>query len=157
MEEVRVRIAGVDHAAARDAAAPDASVQDAGAISAMLFEFNGEGLDAGALARRLVEVRGLETVFLAEQGNEALGLLVLRTVPTLSDPQDWAEITELYVRPAAQCRGVGRALMAAALEYARHRGCTEVHLLVDPENEPALAFYRALGFCQDSWEMRRQI
>ncbi|MFN2290939.1 MAG: hypothetical protein ACK2UC_07110 [Anaerolineae bacterium] len=32
-----------------------------------------------------------------------------------------------------------------------------LHLLVDPENEAALAFYEALGFCRDSWEMRRAL
>jgi len=152
MEEVRVRIAG-----GQDTGAGDAAARDAGAISALLFEFNREGLEAEALARRLVEVRGLETVFLAERSHEPLGVLVLRTVPTLSEPEDWAEITELYVRPAARRQGIGRALMGAALEYARRRGCTEIHLLVDPENEPALAFYRATGFHQDSWEMRRRL
>ncbi|MEJ2211059.1 MAG: GNAT family N-acetyltransferase [Anaerolineae bacterium] len=144
---MKVRIAG----------AGDAPERDAAAISALLFEFNGEGLDAEALARRLVEVRGLETVFLAERGREAVGLLVLRTVPTLSDAEDWAEITELYVRREARRQGVGRALMQAAIEYARRQGCAEIHLLVDPENESALAFYRATGFCQDSWEMRRRL
>lgn len=162
VEEVRVRIAGagdaaMQDAAARDAAAQDAAAREAGAISALLIEFNGEGLDARALARRLVEVRGLETVFLAERGDEAVGLLVLRTAPTLSSPEDWAEVTEMYVRPGSRRRGAGRALARAALEYARQRGCTEVHLLVDPENEPALAFYRAMGFCQDSWEMLRRL
>lgn len=148
MEEVSVRIAGAWDAAAR---------RDAAVISALLFEFNGEALDAEALARRLQEVAGLETVFLVEGKQEPLGLLVLRTVPTLSGPGDWAEITELYVREGARRRGAGRALVEAALDYARRRGCTEVHLLVDPENEPALAFYGALGFCRDSWEMRRYL
>jgi len=152
MEGVRVRIAGE-----QDVAEGDAAAYDAGAISALLFEFNGEGLETEALARRLVEVRGLETVFLAERDQELVGLLVLRTVPTLSDPEDWAEVTELYVRQPARRQGVGRALMQAAVEYARHRGYAEIHLLVDPENEPALAFYRATGFGQDSWEMRRRL
>ena len=43
--------------------------------------------------------------------------------------------------------------MEAALAYARDRGSREVHLLVDPENAAALAFYEALGFRRDSWEM----
>lgn len=130
---------------------------DAAEISALLYEFNGEALCPKDLAQRLAEVQGLETVFLGETDGSLAGLLVLRTAPTLSDPADWAEITEMYVRTGCRRKGVGRALVGAAAEYARARGCTEVHLLVDPENAVGLAFYSALSFCRDSWEMVRQI
>jgi len=128
---------------------------DAPAVAELLVEFNGEGLPAEALARRMEEVRSLETAFLGEWDGEAAGLLVLRLVPTLSGAQDWAEITEMYVRPQFRRRGIGRALMEAALGCGRQRGCREFHLLVDPSNETALAFYARLGFQADSWEMRR--
>ena len=101
------------------------------------------------------EVQGLETAFLGEWNGEAAGLLVLRTVPTLSGADDWAEITEMYVRPQFRRRGIGRALVEAALDFGRKRGCREFHLLVDPSNEPGQAFYVELGFQVDSWEMRQ--
>lgn len=132
-----------------------AEAADAAAISALLLEFNGEALDPEALSERMAAAGNLEIVFLAEVEAAPVGLLALRTVPLLSDPQDWAEITEMYVAEEARRRGVGRALVATALDHARRRGCTGVHLLVNPKNEPALAFYQALGFWQDSWEMRR--
>ena len=128
---------------------------DAPAVAGLLVEFNGEGLPAEALARRMAEVAGLETAFLGEWDGEAVGLLVLRLVPTLSGAQDWAEITEMYVRPQLRRQGIGRALMEAALDCGRQRGCREFHLLVDPANEGGQAFYTALGFQVDSWEMRR--
>ena len=62
-------------------------------VHTLLFEFNGEALQPGALARRMLQVAGLETLFLAEQGGVPAGLLVLRVVPTISDAEDWAEIT----------------------------------------------------------------
>ena len=105
----------------------------------------------------MVHARGLETVFLGKLEGRLAGLAVLRTVPTLSEPQDWAEITELYVHPPARRKGVGKALVEAAIQYAQSRDCTQVHLLVDPENMAALALYTAVGFYRDSWEMRRQI
>lgn len=101
------------------------------------------------------EAQGLETAFLGEWEGEAAGLLVLRTVPTLSGADDWAEITEMYVRPQFRRRGIGRALVEAALDCGRRRGCREFHLLVDPSNEAGQAFYAKLGFRVDSWEMRR--
>ena len=130
---------------------------DAPAVSNLLYEFNGEALPPPALVERMQEVQGLETAFIVELDGVAVGLLVLRTVPTLSDSQDWAEITEMYVRPAFRRRGVGRVLIEAAIEHARRHGCTEVHLLVDPANRTAIAFYEAVRFCRDSWEMRREL
>jgi GNAT superfamily N-acetyltransferase len=126
-------------------------------ISDLLFEFNGEALPPATLAGRMEQAQGLETVFLGELAGVLAGLLVLRVVPTLSEPEDWAEITELYVRPAARRRGVGTALVKAAIQYARARGCTHMHLLVDPANRVALSFYPVVGFARDSCAMRRRL
>jgi ribosomal protein S18 acetylase RimI-like enzyme len=131
-----------------------AAPSDAEAISELLYEFNGEALSPEDLAQRMTEVRGLETVFLGELDGSLAGLLVLRTAPTLSAADDWAEITEMYVRPASRRRGVGTALVQAALVYACEQDCTQAHLLVDPENRTALSFYESAGFRRDSWEMR---
>jgi ribosomal protein S18 acetylase RimI-like enzyme len=122
-----------------------------------LYEFNGEALAPEELAHRMEQAQGLETAFLGELGGELAGILVLRIVPTLSGPEDWAEITELYVQPSCRRRGVGTALVGAAVEAARDLGCSELHLLVDPENTSALSFYEASGFCRDSWELRRSL
>jgi ribosomal protein S18 acetylase RimI-like enzyme len=53
-------------------------------------------------------------------------------------------LTRLYVLPAFQRRGIGAALIEAAL--ARHPGCDRVRLEVKAGNEKALAFYRRAGF-----------
>jgi len=134
-----------------------AGLEDAGVVHTLLFEFNGEALQPGALARRMLQVTGLETLFLAEQGGIPAGLLVLRIVPTISDAEDCAEITELYVRAPFQRQGIGTALVCAAVEHGRERGCVELSLLVDPANVEAQAFYQAVGFCRDSCRMRRRV
>ena len=124
-------------------------------LAELLVEFNGEGLPPEALARCMEEVQDLETALLGEWDGEAAGLLVLRIVPTLSGADPWVEITEMYVRPHFRRRGIGRALVEAALDCGRQRGCREFHLLVDPSNKAGQAFYAELGFQVDSWEMRR--
>jgi ribosomal protein S18 acetylase RimI-like enzyme len=134
-----------------------ANVTDAPAIADLLYEFNGEALSPGELGQRLEAVQGLETVFLGDLDGSLAGLLVLRTGPTVSSAGDWAEITELYVRSASRRQGVGTALVKEALAHAQGRGCTEVHLLVDPENTAALSFYGTAGFRRDSWDMRRDL
>jgi ribosomal protein S18 acetylase RimI-like enzyme len=130
---------------------------DAHAICYLLLAFNDAALSPQTLAERLVEAEDLETVFLAELDSSLAGLLVLRTSPTISGPNDWAEITELYVQPTARRKGVGTALAKVAIASARERGCVNIHLLVNPANEPAIAFYETLGFHRGSWEMRRSI
>jgi ribosomal protein S18 acetylase RimI-like enzyme len=130
---------------------------DAATLSELLYEFNGEVLPPDQFARRMEQVKGLETVFLGDVEGMPAGLLILRTAPTLSMAEDWAEITEMYVRPPFRRRGVGRALVERAVGHARYRGCTEVHLLTDATNVAAQSFYQAVGFRQDSWEMRLEI
>jgi ribosomal protein S18 acetylase RimI-like enzyme len=131
-----------------------ANITDAPAIADLLYEFNGEALSPDELGQRLEEAKAPETVFLGDLDGSLSGLLVLRTGPTVSPVEHWAEITELYVRSASRRRGVGTALVREALAYAQDRGCTEVHLLADPGNTVALSFYRAAGFRRDSWNMR---
>jgi len=130
-----------------------AGLEDAGVVHDLLYEFNGEALPLDALARRMQQATDLETAFLAEREGRQAGLLVLRIVPTISDAQDWAEITELYVRPPFRRQGFGAALVRAAADYGRSRGCSELHLLVDPANQEAHAFYEASGFRRDSCGM----
>lgn len=134
-----------------------ATPADAVAISHLLFEFNAEALSPEELGRRMEQAQGLETAFLGELDGVLAGLLVLQTVPTVASAQDWAEITEMYVQPAFRRKGVGKALITEALAYARHHGCSKVHLLVDPENEAALSFYEAVGFHRDSWDMSQAL
>jgi ribosomal protein S18 acetylase RimI-like enzyme len=134
-----------------------AGPSDASALSALLHTFNGEALAPEELARRMGQARGLEIALLGEVGGVLAGIMVLRTVLTLSSSEDWAEITELYVQPSFRRRGVGTALVEAAVEIARARGCSELHLLVDPQNTSALSFYEATGFSRDSWDMRRRL
>lgn len=54
-------------------------------------------------------------------------------------------LEDIYVRPAARGRGVGRALMRALARTALERGCRRFELSVLHWN-PARAFYGELGF-----------
>jgi RimJ/RimL family protein N-acetyltransferase len=46
-------------------------------------------------------------------------------------------------------RGVGSALVAAAIEWARARGLHKLTLSVFPHNEAAIALYRKFGFVEE--------
>jgi ribosomal protein S18 acetylase RimI-like enzyme len=59
----------------------------------------------------------------------------------------WLE--DVFVEEPARGSGLGRALVEAALERARERGCARVELDVNAANAAALALYESLGF--ESW------
>jgi ribosomal protein S18 acetylase RimI-like enzyme len=60
----------------------------------------------------------------------------------------WLE--DLFVSDRARRSGLGRALVGAALDRARERGCGRIELDVDDDNEPAIALYEAMGFSLES-------
>ncbi|RDI47003.1 GNAT family N-acetyltransferase [Aquicella lusitana] len=71
----------------------------------------------------------------------------------------WCDITSLHrpvfahsgalgigVLAPFRGKGIGEALMRAAIEKARHRGLTRIELTVREHNKPAIALYEKLGF-----------
>ena len=56
------------------------------------------------------------------------------------------EITDLFVRASKRRRGVGRALLGAALAWVKQRGASRIEVRVAATNPEALAFWRASGF-----------
>lgn len=59
-----------------------------------------------------------------------------------------AHLVLLAVSPAHQRHGAGRRLIEWLLESARTAGIASVHLELRAGNDPARAFYRALGFAE---------
>jgi ribosomal protein S18 acetylase RimI-like enzyme len=62
------------------------------------------------------------------------------------DEPDHGEIRALYARPDAWGRGVGRALLSAAVDALQAAGRRRVSLWVLTENHRARRFYQAHGF-----------
>jgi GNAT superfamily N-acetyltransferase len=55
-------------------------------------------------------------------------------------------LEDLFVREEARRSGLGAALVRAALDRARARGCRRVELDVNRANPAAIALYEAFGF-----------
>ena len=77
--------------------------------------------------------------FLAEDGAPA-GVILCRIAA------DEMEVLTLGVPPGARRRGVGRALMTAAISEAQVRRAAAAFLEVDVANAGAVALYEQLGF-----------
>lgn len=68
-----------------------------------------------------------------------------------SNMADEAKAGEYYldtlaVSPDMRRKGIGRALLTAAIERGRESGIEKATLLVSPKNTPALRLYSSLGF-----------
>jgi ribosomal protein S18 acetylase RimI-like enzyme len=59
---------------------------------------------------------------------------------------DWVGFRSIEVDPAARRQGLGRAVMAALLEWGAELGATSAYLQVLGHNAPALALYDSMGF-----------
>jgi GNAT superfamily N-acetyltransferase len=114
---------------------------------------------------RATEERLRETLFseppsaeawIAELDGVAVGFaLFFQNYSTfLAQPGIYLE--DLYVRPQARGRGVGRALLERVAQLAVERSCGRLEWAVLDWNEPALEFYRSLGAAAMSdWTIHR--
>jgi len=59
---------------------------------------------------------------------------------------DWGYVNLYCVMPAFRRQGIGRRMHEYAEKYFRSWDATRIELHVSPANEPALSFYRALGY-----------
>lgn len=65
-------------------------------------------------------------------------------------------LEDLFVRPAARGKGIGKALMCKIAAIALERGCGRFEWAVLNWNEPAIDFYRSLGAePMNEWTVQR--
>ena len=113
----------------------------------LLEEFLRDGEpEPESFARRLresVEAGELEVLAARAEGR-VVGVAVLAYRLSISAGGLFASVEDLYVKPDARRRGVGRALLEAVGERCAARGVSYVETQV--EDEEAAGFYAALGY-----------
>jgi GNAT superfamily N-acetyltransferase len=92
------------------------------------------------------------TLLVAEEGDELLGFTACGDSRDEDGDADTGEIRTFFVSPASWRRGVGRALMQAALQDLRRRGYERCTVWSFAANRQANSFYEALGFMPDGGE-----
>jgi ribosomal protein S18 acetylase RimI-like enzyme len=108
----------------------------------------GRPLAADVKGRLIAVLREHPTtlVLLATVGDERVGVAVCFYGISTFKARPLLNVHDLAVLPAHRGRGVGRALLAAAEEHARARGCCKLTLEVQDDNVPARTLYRRFGF-----------
>ena len=127
-----------------------ARATDAPTFGRLLHAFNTEygepEPDADTIAERaapLIE-SGEVTVLFAGEGPD--GFAELRFRPSLYTGALDAYLEEFYVVPERRGRGLGRALLEAAMDHARARGAARIDLNTSEDDVAARALYESAGF-----------
>jgi ribosomal protein S18 acetylase RimI-like enzyme len=127
-----------------------AELDDAGAIGRLLHDFNREfdepTPDPEALADRVRELLAVRHITVILVGDGPDGLAVLRFRPAIWTRTLECYLAELHVVSAERGRGLGRALMQAALDLARAEGADHIDLGTGEDDVAARALYESLGF-----------
>jgi GNAT superfamily N-acetyltransferase len=124
--------------------------RDAGAVAELLAEVAREGrfiatewpfdVEASAHAMRDAILERRVVGWVAADGRAIVGDLIVRDVAD-AEPE-----LGMLVRATHRGRGIGAALMSAARAWALVNAKTALLLRVFPDNENAIALYRANGF-----------
>jgi ribosomal-protein-alanine N-acetyltransferase len=128
-----------------DDANPEAGLRAVGALDAeVIAALHGESFEHEPWSTRAVaEILALPGAFgyLAERERQPAGFALALAVA------DDCEILSIAVRPTSRRRGLGRALLRAALQRARSLGSKTAYLEVAEDDPQAQAFYHREGFC----------
>jgi GNAT superfamily N-acetyltransferase len=108
-----------------------------------------------------VEVEAEQESIVGSAGLEHVGeTSVGPPVPDFIDvTRRTVRLQEMRTAPERQRRGIGRLLLAEAVEWARTHDYLRMILETTPQQEAAVEFYRAMGFIEqgrsmiDRWEL----
>lgn len=124
----------------------EAGPADAEAIARLLGEL-GHPTPAADVPRRLAAMRaeGGQALLADDRALGPVGLMTLSSHAALHAAGPVAYITALVTTEAVRGRGVGRALVAAAFDWARRRGCVRLSVTSAERRAGAHAFYPRCG------------
>ncbi|HTM48080.1 MAG TPA: GNAT family N-acetyltransferase [Bryobacteraceae bacterium] len=97
------------------------------------------------LRKTLFGPRPAGEVLLANENGETVGFAVFFTNYSTFLARPGIYLEDLFVKPHARGKGIGKALLARLAKLAAERDCGRVEWAVLDWNEPSIRFYKALG------------
>jgi GNAT superfamily N-acetyltransferase len=129
-------------------------LQESSAIEAK-FEFDREKQRRGL---QLLLESPSASIWVAERRGRVVGMVTVQLVVSTAEGRFSGVVEDLFVSSAYRRRGIGKALLKAAVQWAHSGGAARVQLLADGHNVPALIFYRKQDWKQTSMmAIRRSI
>ena len=97
-------------------------------------------------------------LFVAEDADgRRVGFLHLQKTQDFFTGRTNCHISDVVVAPGEERRGIGRALLQHAEDWAREHRCALVTLAVFPGNERARALYESAGYGTDLLRMAKPV
>lgn len=113
-------------------------------------------LDRAVLGAHLFGLAPKAEVLIAESRGAAVGFALFFHSFSTFEGRPGIYLEDLFVAPEARGTGAGKALLSALAALALTRGCARLEWSVLNWNEPAIAFYRALGAnSMEGWTVNR--
>jgi len=81
-------------------------------------------------------------VWIAERRGRVVGMVTMQLMISTAEGGLSGLLEDLVISSAYRRRGLGKALLSAAVKWAREQGATRIQLLADGRNVPAIIFYR---------------
>lgn len=99
-----------------------------------------------------------DNVALVAEGSDGLiGVITLHSMVVLHRPRPVGRITSLFVDAPARRAGLGRALIDAAENALRERGCSMVEVTSHRRRTDAHTFYERFGYERTSYRFAREL
>ena len=96
-------------------------------------------------------------IWVVDRRGRVVGMVSVQLVISTVEGAFSGWLEDLVVSSAYRRRGLGKALLKSAVNWAQDRGASRIQLLVDSRNVPALIFYRRQEWLQTNMiALRRQ-
>jgi ribosomal protein S18 acetylase RimI-like enzyme len=126
-----------------------ATSEDAADVAQLLHDFNTEYDDptppVPVLTERIGELLADEAIVVLLAGTPPTGLAVLRIKPSLWSSATDIYLEELYVVPDQRGKGIGKALLKAAIDSAREAGADHFELTTGETDTEARKLYESFN------------
>lgn len=86
------------------------------------------------------------TILVARAGASVVGMASAQLVVSTAEGAFSAWVEDVIVQESFRGRGIAGQLLGELEHWARGHGATRLQLLADRDNQPALEFYRRLGW-----------
>jgi GNAT superfamily N-acetyltransferase len=114
-----------------------------------------KSIDEGVFELFVIGERGL--VIVAEEDNLIHGFASLSFNLGLRFSNQYCQLEELIVDPAARGKNIGALLMNEAVRVAREKDCQDFGLYLIESTEHNRPFYEKFGFVRVGSEMRQEL
>ena len=131
-----------------------ATKRDVAPVHELMVQWEQEGTTIGYTASDEAYLRGFlsECFLVARDAGRIVGFVCARIVDNpghavMPTARHLLQVEELFVRPEARQRGIGSALVRAALQWGRERSVAAFHVFTATrDTDRVLRFYRRHGF-----------